>query len=151
LVLFGAAAPLAGLAACGDEDDDGEAEQVGQSCNSVDDCYPDVRDREALEGELACLSEQVENGYCTHRCETDADCCAVPGECRTGLRQVCSPIENQKQKYCFLSCETADMTAAEEAGYDAVDELAYCQAYAASSMSCRSSGGGSENRKVCLP
>jgi hypothetical protein len=76
---------------------------------------------------------------------TDADCCAIPGECKTPHPQVCSPFESAGQKYCFLSCENAVVS---QSGYD---ESVYCSTYAHSAFGCRSSGGGSENRKVCVP
>jgi hypothetical protein len=48
--------------------------------------------------------------------------------------------------FCFLSCEDEDLA---DVGYD--DGNAYCGYYAHSAFSCRSTGGGSENRKVCVP
>ena len=135
-----------GLAAagCGD-DDDGPSENTGQSCNSPDDCYPNIGDRE-LEGGAAVCMDRVTGGYCTHFCTADTDCCAVEGECISGVPQVCSPFESTGELYCFLSCE-ADVVAA--AGF--ADETGYCQANAHRSFVCRSSGGGSANRKVCVP
>ncbi|MGZ3418966.1 MAG: hypothetical protein ACXVEF_32270 [Polyangiales bacterium] len=50
---------------------------------------------------------------------------------------------------CFLSCETADLTAAPDAG--TTDPTVYCQNYANAGFSCRSTGGGKDNRKVCVP
>jgi hypothetical protein len=95
----------------------------------------------------------VTNGYCTHLCTTDADCCAVEGECRTGLKQVCAPFESTGEKYCFLSCESADIAAANDAGAtDAgTDEQNYCHKNISTEFTCRSTGGGAANRKVCLP
>jgi hypothetical protein len=115
----------------------------------------------ALQGTVTCLTK-VTNGYCTHTCTQDSECCAVPGECKTGVKQVCSPLENQPTQYCFLSCEDEDIAKAiaaqADAGYydgGAVDAGnradAYCQSYAGAETSCRSSGGGSKNRKVCMP
>jgi hypothetical protein len=48
-------------------------------------------------------------------------------------------------KYCFLSCESVP----DDAGV--VDSDAFCKGYAHEVFGCRSSGGGSENRKVCMP
>jgi hypothetical protein len=124
----------------------GPNEQTGQACTSVSQCYPLV-DAGALQGTATCLS--VTNGYCTHTCQTDADCCAVPGECLTGYKQVCSPFQSANQNYCFLSCDPSAVTAAPDAG--TTDPTLYCQKYASSSFTCRSTGGGSANRKVCLP
>jgi hypothetical protein len=93
-----------------------------------------------------CLTKYP-GGYCTHTCTTDADCCATPGECKTGFKQVCSPFENQETKYCFLSCEDADITASPNDG--TTDPNAYCQKFAGETLSCRSTGGGDLNRKFC--
>jgi len=95
---------------------------------------------------VQCL-DRVPNGYCTHLCATDADCCAVPGECRTGIKQVCAPFESTGLMMCFLSCETADVAA--DAG--TTDPTVFCQRFANAAFGCRSTGGGAKNRKVCLP
>jgi hypothetical protein len=122
------------------------AEQTGQSCTAPEQCFPGL-DAGALRGAPQCLT-RVSGGYCTHLCTTDADCCAVPGECRTGFKQVCAPFESTGQKMCFLSCESADLTAA-DAG--TTDTTVYCHDYANAAFSCRSTGGGAANRKVCVP
>jgi hypothetical protein len=119
-------------------------EQTGQSCTSPAQCFPDTHDA-ALQGGAAVCLDRVTGGYCTHICATDADCCAVPGECRTGYPQVCSPFESTNMKYCFLSCEVVP----DDAGVTDTD--AFCGAYAHQGFGCRSSGGGSQNRKVCVP
>jgi hypothetical protein len=119
-----------------------EDEYVGMPCEVATDCYPEVEDLADLHGEAECLTK-VEGGYCTHLCETDDDCCAIEGECLSDFPQVCSPYENQADKRCFLSCED-----------DLLDGLGadeYCDRYAYPGFACRSSGGGSENRKVCVP
>jgi hypothetical protein len=48
---------------------------------------------------------------------------------------------------CLLSCEDADV----EGDPDAVDANDFCQRNASWDFSCRSSGGGTDNRKVCMP
>lgn len=126
------------LAGCGGDDD---GENVGSACEVADDCFDDI-ERDSILGEIECLT-RVEGGYCTHLCESDDDCCAVDGECETNLPQVCAPFENSGQKRCFLSCE-ADVIGDEE-------ETAFCQDHAHESFLCRSTGGGGENRKVCVP
>ena len=140
------------------------AEQTGQECKVAGDCYGGVAggaDGGALKGEVLCL-DKVTNGYCTHLCTQDSDCCAAPGECKTGLVQVCAPFTSTGQNQCFLSCEDKDINAAiaaqaPDGGYDggSVDggsrEDAYCKAYASAAFGCRSTGGGKNNRKVCLP
>src|SRR5947209_5988977 len=91
-----------GDAAGGDTGSRG-GEQTGQACKVATDCYPGL-EAGALKGEVQCL-DRVANGYCTHLCQTDADCCAVSGECKTGFKQVCGPFESTGQMMCFLSCE----------------------------------------------
>ena len=117
-------------------------EHTGQSCQVAADCYPGVN--QSSLGQVTCLAN-VAGGYCTHTCQTDSDCCAVAGECRTGLPQLCAPFESTGANYCFLSCEATVF----DAGI--ADTTAYCQQYASSSFTCRSTGGGSANRKVCMP
>ncbi len=95
-----------------------------------------------LRGDPLCL-DQVDGGYCTHLCQTDADCCAVEGECLSDFPQVCAPFESTGMMMCFLSCEDADI--------DGADSEAFCAEEAHSSFICRSTGGGSANRKVCVP
>lgn len=141
-------------------------EQTGQACTSVTECYPDVADAAAL-GEVRCL-DRVPGGYCTHACAQDTECCAVPGECKTDFKQVCAPLESTGTTQCFLSCEDEDVArAAADGGLEprevgdagdagdggaAVDPATlFCQRYGAAGLACRSTGGGRENRKVCLP
>ncbi len=151
LVVAAAAAFL--IPGCGDDDDDGgtpagtggsRPEGTGAFCEAPSDCFPDVAEGE-IDGEILCL-DRVEDGYCTHECEVDDDCCAAEGECEEGLHQVCSPFESTGERMCFVSCEPEDLDAA---GED--DEGTYCQKRASPDFICRSSGGGSENRKVCVP
>jgi hypothetical protein len=183
LFLLGVGASLVGVAiACGgsDDDDSGSSgssggtpdsgprgvEQTGQECKVPGDCYDNVDGgaEGGLKGEVICL-DRVTNGYCTHLCTKDEDCCAVPGECKTGLKQVCGPFTSTNQDQCFLSCEDADIDKAIAAqapngGYDggipdggdagSRADL-YCKAYASEAFGCRSTGGGKTNRKVCLP
>jgi hypothetical protein len=115
-------------------------EQAGQACGVAGDCYKGLKT--APKGEVMCLT-RVEGGYCTHLCQTNADCCAVDGECKTGLPQVCGPFESTGQRMCFLSCAGSVVGSA--------DPNAYCQQNAHKSFVCRSTGGGSENEKVCVP
>ena len=129
------------LVACGDK-----SEQAGSACTMASQCYPAVQNQTTIHGTVTCLT-QYQGGYCTHTCTTDADCCAAPGECQTGFKEVCSPFENQGAMYCFLSCESADIMSAPNGGI--TDPTAYCQHYAGSSLTCRSTGGGSANRQFC--
>jgi hypothetical protein len=142
LLAVSASLALVALAtACHDDDDDGLGNNTGSSCESVAECFPDVADG-GLIGDPICL-DNVEGGYCTHTCTVDADCCAAAGECSNDLAQVCAPFESTDDKYCFLSCELLPE------GYD--DGNVYCQEWAHPDFICRSTGGGSENRKVCVP
>lgn len=128
------------------------SEQTGQACKVPNDCYTGF-DAQALKGTAACI-DTVTNGYCTHECTQDSDCCAVPGECRTGLKQVCAPFTNSTVKYCFLSCEPEDIANAADGGDAGVDAGSsgsdYCSSQASTDFGCRASGGGAP-RKVCLP
>jgi hypothetical protein len=117
---------------------------VGQKCTTAAQCYGGI-DAGALTGQATCLT-QVNGGYCTHTCTTDADCCAVPGECPDGRPEVCGPFESAADMYCLLSCENADLA---DAGV--VDANTYCTTYGSAAFTCRSSGGGTANRKICAP
>ena len=164
--------PLALVAACGSSDTSGSSsgassdagirgnEATGQACTQASQCYANLEGG-TVSGRVTCITK-VANGYCTHTCTQDSECCSTPGECLTGVKQVCSPFENQAVQYCLLSCEDSDVQSAiaanREAGYydggttDAGSVAdAYCQSFAGASTSCRSSGGGSKNRKVCIP
>ena len=133
-----------GLPACGDDDDDGTPTDTGQACSSADQCSPGVKEGELL-GEAVCI-DRVEGGYCTHECTQDSDCCAAAGECRGNHAEVCAPLESMDGMHCFLSCEDEDLDAVQISDGDA-----YCQRYANAAFHCRSTGGGADNRKVCLP
>jgi hypothetical protein len=119
----------------------GSPEQTGKECTAASECYPDVVDGE-LSGEAICL-DRVRAGYCTHECTADEDCCSAEGECETDLVQVCSPFESTDTKMCFLACESENI--------GDLDEATFCQREASRDFICRSSGGGSENRKICVP
>jgi hypothetical protein len=117
---------------------------AGQSCTSAAQCFPTL-DAGALRGQIACLT-QLQGGYCTHSCQTDADCCVNPAECRAGFKEVCASFESAGPTYCFLSCDPADIGGADGG---AVDPNAYCQNYGNASFTCRSTGGGAQNKKFC--
>ncbi len=130
--------------------DMGSPEPTGSTCTQASDCYMGL-DTSTLAGDPVCI-DKVEDGYCTHECETDEDCCAVEGECRTGFKQVCASFENTGVKYCFLSCEDADLVAVGGAGGGGnIDANTYCEQEANPRFGCRSTGGGNDNRLVCLP
>lgn len=133
-------------------------EHTGSACTAPTDCYGDLDGAALVGGPAVCL-DRVTGGYCTHECQQDSDCCAVPGECKTGLKQVCAPFESTGKKYCFLSCDDRDIAAANDAGASDAGALDgggfsgddYCHANASTEFGCRSTGGGAENRKACLP
>lgn len=115
---------------------DGAGSDTGNSCDVVDDCYPEV-DHDELSGTVVCL-DRVEAGYCTHECQTDEDCCAADGECADDAApQVCAPFESTGRRMCFLSCEGQPDS--------------YCSEELSKDFGCRSTGGGSDNRKICSP
>jgi hypothetical protein len=62
---------------------------------------------------------------------------------------VCASFESTAQTYCFLSCAAADIAAAPDAG--TTDPTTFCQRWADASFTCRSTGGGSNQRKFCGP
>ena len=132
------------LPACSSDGDGAGPTNTGQACASVDPCYPGVKDGDLL-GDAVCL-DKVTGGYCTHECTKDSDCCAAAGECPDAHSEVCAPFESTPEKYCFLSCEDADVDATTLADADQ-----YCKTYAGSTFGCRSTGGGSQNRKICMP
>jgi len=122
--------------------DDGD---TGATCEVSDDCYPEVAEGE-LSGDAVCL-DRVDEGYCTHECETDDDCCAAEGECDDDENQVCGPFESTGMMMCFLRCENEDVNA----DPDTDDANEFCQLNVGTDFICRSTGGGSQNRKVCVP
>jgi len=141
LGFFGAL--LVGIACHGDDEgeDESSPDYAGEACVDIDECYDEVEPG-ALRGDPICL-DRVEGGYCTHLCQDDSDCCAVEGECRSEFPQVCAPFESSGMYMCFLSCEAADI--------GDYDEGSFCQEEAHPAFGCRSTGGGSDNRKVCVP
>jgi hypothetical protein len=121
-------------------------DHTGSTCTAPADCYPGV-DPTLIKGEVQCL-DRVDDGYCTHLCSADQDCCSALNECKTDIHQVCSPFESTGMRMCFLSCEREDINAWDGG---APDENEYCQRRVHPDFVCRASGGGSQNRKVCVP
>ena len=125
----------------------GGAPSTGQTCSQASQCYGGLPDA-SVHGQVTCLT-QLAGGYCTHECQADADCCATPGECPDGRAEVCASFESSGKMYCFLSCEAAAIAAAPDGG--SADPTTYCQQWASASFTCRSTGGGNNNRKFCGP
>lgn len=92
-----------------------------ETCETADDCEVPSDDVEAT-----CLPKSDE-GYCTWTCTADADCDDDDDE--TDL--VCASFEDEEGSWCFPPCD-ADGACPDGFG-------------------CRSTGGGSENEKVCFP
>jgi hypothetical protein len=130
------------MVSCGS--DDPAPTNTGQSCTAVDQCYPGL-DQSKLSGAAVCM-DRVPEGYCTHHCVADTDCCKLAGECPDNHAEVCGPFESTGGMYCFLSCEDSDLMKADITSGDD-----YCHKFASNAFTCRSTGGGSGNRKVCLP
>lgn len=130
-------------AGCGDDDDD-DLQGTGGSCEVTADCFAGL---EGIPGEPRCFTN-VQGGYCSHTCASDAECCSVAGECDFGERgtlpEVCAPFESFDGDWCFLSCED-DLLAA----LPAEDRDTYCEDISPD-LHCRATGGG-DPRKVCLP
>jgi hypothetical protein len=116
-------------------------EHAGQPCQVAADCYKGLKTPPA--GTVVCLTQGVQGGYCTHVCQASTDCCAVEGECKTSLPEVCGPFESTGQQLCFLSCESTVLGAQDANGY--------CQENANKTFTCRSTGGGAQNKHVCMP
>ncbi len=137
---------IAGLSGCGCGDDEGGGGgpdlDVGASCEVAEDCFADLEGE--VPGEIICI-DRVEEGYCSHACVDDTECCSIEGECDFGeelgeLAEVCAPFESMGGTWCFVSCE--DLVE--------VDGETLCQDVSVD-LHCRSTGGGGDNRRVCLP
>jgi hypothetical protein len=81
--------------------------------------------------ESECLAKSGD-GFCTWECTVDEDC--VFDEDDWG--RVCASFESEEGTHCFPSCREAEG-----------DDGAVCP----DDFTCRSTGGGSDNRKVCFP
>lgn len=103
---------------------------LGAAACGGDDLYgacEEAADCDAPDGQDAACIPKNDQGYCSWFCSDDADC----AESNDEYERVCAPFEDTGDRYCFPRCE-ADEACPE--GY-----------------SCRSTGGGSANRKVCFP
>jgi hypothetical protein len=147
VTLVSAGVVIGGLACSSSNNSGGGTHATGSTCTAPAQCYPGVSPA-TIKGQVTCLT-QLQNGYCTHTCTTDADCCAAHGECMTGFNEVCASVESSPSLYCVLSCDAADVAAAPNAG--TTDPTTYCKDWANPTFTCRSTGGGSQNRKFCGP
>lgn len=94
------------------------------ACDEASDCdVPEGYDAECL--------DKSGQGFCSWECDTDADCSDSPDD----YSYVCAPFESEPGMHCFPSCDgDGDSAGACPNGYG-----------------CRSTGGGSDNRKICFP
>jgi hypothetical protein len=142
---MGAIAPIAFVAAVvvgGCSGSSNAPATTSSSCTSASQCYPGV-DAGALRGTPACLTS-VGNGYCTHTCASNADCCSGPDNCAAAdIPEICGSFESSGANYCFVSCAATDLPAG------TTDANAFCARAAGGSSTCRSSGGGTNNTKFC--
>ena len=140
--VLGLVAFIATVVAGGCSSSSGASGATSSSCTSASQCYPGV-DAGALKGTPACLTS-VGNGYCTHTCASNADCCSGPDNCAAAdIKEICGSFESSGANYCFVSCAAADLPAG------TTDASAFCAKTVGGSSSCRSSGGGSNNTQFC--
>src|SRR5262245_34520679 len=94
-------------------------------CGAAEDCaVPSSVDAECLTA--------GNQGFCTWSCEVDADCAWD----EDAYARVCSSFASEPGLPCFPSCED-----------DPQGEPVACP----EGYTCKSTGGGDENRKVCFP
>lgn len=109
------------LAAC-----KGDVEYV--SCEAAEDCADWVPD----EATAVCLPK-ADDGFCSWECSADTDC---EGDADEDFAYVCSSFESTAGMYCFPQCNDGEDSALEE-----------CPG----GFTCRSTGGGADNRRICFP
>ena len=99
---------------------------LAASCGD-DDLYPpceSASDCDVPDGKNAVCVPKSAEGFCSWTCAADADC--EGGEAEL----ICASFESTVAQYCFPPCD----------GEECPD-----------GFSCRSTGGGNQNRKVCFP
>lgn len=109
------------LAACGPD-------PVYDDCTEEADC-----EGAGPEGATVACLPKGDEGFCSWACAGDDDC-ADPDDDHGGWDLVCASFESTEGTWCFPACRT-------EEDVDACPE----------GFTCRSTGGGDENRKVCFP
>lgn len=115
------------LLACNREKADSSTE-LYRACDVAEDCTDQPDDHSA-----ECLDKGGE-GFCTWSCTSDADCALDDGDPWT---MVCASFESSEGTWCFPACQNDD----------AVDEDEICPG----NLGCRSTGGGTDNQRVCFP
>ena len=98
------------------------------ACEAPSDC--DVPE----DADAVCLDKSGE-GFCSIECEADDECDYAEEGDGAGFDFVCASFESEDGLFCFPACD--------EDAEDGDD----CPA----GMGCRSTGGGSDNRKICFP
>jgi len=111
-----------GLLACGDNGPD-----IYEPCESADTC--EVPEDQTAE----CVNADGGDGFCTWACTTNSDC-NPPEDYHWAFE--CAPFESSKGSHCFPAC----------GGSEDPDDPECPPHYG-----CRSTGGGSENEKICYP
>lgn len=101
----------------------GKSQDLYRSCDGPEDCV-------APEGATPVCLIKADGGFCTWACDSHADCNEADDD---DFNFWCAPFESSGGTYCFPGCEGAE-------DGDCPDE-----------MSCRSTGGGSNNVQVCFP
>ncbi|MCB9762134.1 MAG: hypothetical protein H6739_20100 [Alphaproteobacteria bacterium] len=100
-----------------------------ETCEVAEDCGEVVPE----DATAVCIDKSGE-GFCTWTCEADADCENLDYD--EDFARVCASFESEDDTYCFPACDE-----------EAEDEEDVCPP----DFNCRSTGGGSENRRVCFP
>lgn len=99
------------------------------ACGGPEDC--DVPE----DVDAVCLDKSGE-GFCSSECGVDDDCdYAEETEEGADYDFVCASFESENGLFCFPAC------------VDGAEEGEECPG----GMTCRSTGGGSDNRKICFP
>src|SRR5687767_14442479 len=93
-------------------------------CEAADEC----EDFAPEDADAECV-EKSGGGFCSWKCVDDTEC---DGDQDDDHDFVCASFESNPAMYCFPSCE---------------DDDGDCPG----DYTCRSTGGGDENRKVCFP
>lgn len=101
-----------------------------EACDVVEDCADWIP-----EGATGVCLEKSGGGFCSWECAADDDC-AAPEDDEHPYAYVCSSFESDPALYCFPSCEDEGDTDGE-----------VCP----EGFTCRSTGGGSDNRRICFP
>ena len=105
---------------------------LGCNGKNADSAYPTCTEasacelpEEAVAGATVTCLDKGDPGVCLVTCSSDEDCRAHDED------DVCAPFESEGASYCFPPCG---------------EEEACPEPF-----TCRSTGGGSENRKICFP